>query len=235
MPRRITRARLSVRQTTRASAACSAPRPPRAGQRTRPGLRFPGLPPAIGMLGGVALLKAYSSLENARHPMWAVEGVNEFDGVLGTGDRPGTPWPLNIFAVLDKVEWDTLMFFGCSSMGCLRQSTDWERSGTWRSPRPSRSVCCGHYRQHPGRIALGGRGHRAVRFAVLHRSPDMPCRGWLLVTLTAGVGGSVLSIGSAAGVALMGQARAHPRWTWAIALDCLCSGATHLTLNAELL
>jgi len=30
---------------------------------------------------------------------------------------------------------------------------------------------------------------------------------WLLVTLTAGVGGSLLSIGSAAGVALMGSAR----------------------------
>ena len=30
---------------------------------------------------------------------------------------------------------------------------------------------------------------------------------WLLITLTAGVGGSLLSIGSAAGVALMGQAR----------------------------
>lgn len=30
---------------------------------------------------------------------------------------------------------------------------------------------------------------------------------WLLVTLTAGVGGSLLSVGSAAGAALMGQAR----------------------------
>ena len=47
---------------------------------------------------------------------------------------------------------------------------------------------------------------------------------WLLVTLTAGVGGSMLSIGSAAGVALMGQARgmytffSHLRWTPVIAL-----------------
>jgi hypothetical protein len=42
---------------------------------------------------------------------------------------------------------------------------------------------------------------------------------WLLVTLTAGVGGSLLSIGSAAGVALMGQSKgmytffSHLKWT----------------------
>ncbi len=44
-------------------------------------------------------------------------------------------------------------------------------------------------------------------FAVLTMNPDMSNGQWLLVTLTAGVGGSLLSIGSAAGVALMGQAR----------------------------
>ena len=42
---------------------------------------------------------------------------------------------------------------------------------------------------------------------VMSMNPDMPLGHWLLVTLTAGVGGSILSIGSAAGVALMGQAR----------------------------
>ena len=46
-----------------------------------------------------------------------------------------------------------------------------------------------------------------VMFAVLTMNPDMSQGQWLLVTLTAGVGGSMLSIGSAAGVALMGQAR----------------------------
>jgi Na+/H+ antiporter NhaD/arsenite permease-like protein len=46
-----------------------------------------------------------------------------------------------------------------------------------------------------------------IMFAVLSMNPDMSLGQWLLVTLTAGVGGSLLSIGSAAGVALMGQAR----------------------------
>jgi hypothetical protein len=38
-------------------------------------------------------------------------------------------------------------------------------------------------------------------------NPDMGLNQWLLVTLTAGVGGSLLSVGSAAGVALMGQSK----------------------------
>jgi len=46
-----------------------------------------------------------------------------------------------------------------------------------------------------------------VMVAVLQMNPTMDVTQWLLVTLTAGVGGSMLSIGSAAGVALMGQAR----------------------------
>lgn len=76
-------------------------------------------------------------------------------------------------------------------------------------------------------------------FAVLSMNPDMPLGEWLLVTLTAGVGGSLLSIGSAAGVALMGQARgrytfySHLKWTPAIALGYAASIAVHLWLNAN--
>jgi Na+/H+ antiporter NhaD/arsenite permease-like protein len=44
-------------------------------------------------------------------------------------------------------------------------------------------------------------------YAVLETDPTMSSNQWLLVTLTAGVGGSILSIGSAAGVGLMGQVR----------------------------
>ena len=45
-----------------------------------------------------------------------------------------------------------------------------------------------------------------MMFAVLTIDPQMSLAQWLLITLTTGVGGSLLSIGSAAGVALMGQA-----------------------------
>lgn len=50
----------------------------------------------------------------------------------------------------------------------------------------------------------------SVTFAVLTMMPDMSSGQWLLATLTASIGGSMLSIGSAAGIALMGQARGQP-------------------------
>jgi Na+/H+ antiporter NhaD/arsenite permease-like protein len=61
-----------------------------------------------------------------------------------------------------------------------------------------------------------------VMFAVLNMNPTMEPGHWLLVKLTAGVGCSMLSIGAAAGVALMGQARGkhtlfrHLQWSPAI-------------------
>jgi Na+/H+ antiporter NhaD/arsenite permease-like protein len=76
-------------------------------------------------------------------------------------------------------------------------------------------------------------------FAVLTLQPEMSAGQWLLVTLTAGVGGSLLSIGSAAGVALMGQARghytflSHLKWTWAIAAGYLASIAVHFAVNGK--
>jgi Na+/H+ antiporter NhaD/arsenite permease-like protein len=75
--------------------------------------------------------------------------------------------------------------------------------------------------------------------AVLQMAPDMSTGQWLLVTLTAGVGGSLLSVGSAAGVALMGQARGqytffgHLKWTWAVALGYAASIAVHFAINAR--
>jgi Na+/H+ antiporter NhaD/arsenite permease-like protein len=79
-----------------------------------------------------------------------------------------------------------------------------------------------------------------IMFAVLKMNPPMDTGQWLLVTLTAGVGGSLLSIGSAAGVALMGASRglytfsAHLRWTLVIALGYVASILLHLWLNARL-
>jgi Na+/H+ antiporter NhaD/arsenite permease-like protein len=75
--------------------------------------------------------------------------------------------------------------------------------------------------------------------AVLEMDPVMSLQQWLLVTLTAGVGGSLLSIGSAAGIALMGQARGyytffgHLRWMPAIALGYGLSIWVHLLINSS--
>jgi Na+/H+ antiporter NhaD/arsenite permease-like protein len=77
-------------------------------------------------------------------------------------------------------------------------------------------------------------------FAVLTMNPEMSHGQWLLITLTAGVGGSLLSIGSAAGVAMMGLSRgrytffSHLKWSWAIALGYCGSIFAHLLLNRAL-
>jgi Na+/H+ antiporter NhaD/arsenite permease-like protein len=74
-------------------------------------------------------------------------------------------------------------------------------------------------------------------FAVITMDPHMGLEQWLLVTLTTGVGGSLLSIGSAAGVALMGQARGyytffgHLKWTPVIFLGYIASIYVHLLLT----
>ena len=76
-----------------------------------------------------------------------------------------------------------------------------------------------------------------VMFAVITMRPEMSTDQWLLVTLTTGVGGSLLSIGSAAGVALMGQARGyytffgHLKWTPIIFLGYVASIYVHVVMS----
>lgn len=68
-----------------------------------------------------------------------------------------------------------------------------------------------------------------LMFAILQMNPTMGLDQWLLITLTAGTGGSLLAIGSAAGVAVMGVRRdiytfiAHLKWTPVIALGYFAS------------
>jgi Na+/H+ antiporter NhaD/arsenite permease-like protein len=76
-----------------------------------------------------------------------------------------------------------------------------------------------------------------VMFAVLNMKLNMDLYQWLLVTLTAGVGGSLLAVGSAAGVALMGRSNhkytffSHLKWTPAIAAGYAASIFVHYLIN----
>ncbi len=70
-----------------------------------------------------------------------------------------------------------------------------------------------------------------VMSAVLKASPEMGLDQWMLVTLTAGVGGSMISFGSAAGVGVMGKLPgiytfgAHMRYSWMIVIGYAVSCA----------
>jgi len=134
-----------------------------------------------------------------------------------------------------RAEWDTLLFFcgvvlsvgGLGFLGYLALAS--ELMYTQWGPTPA-NIAIGFLSAVVDNIP--------VMFAVLTMNPDMAIGQWLLVTLTAGVGGSMLSIGSAAGVALMGQARGaytffvHLKWTPIIAVGYLASIAAHMWINA---
>lgn len=68
-----------------------------------------------------------------------------------------------------------------------------------------------------------------VMSAVLKASPPMGLDQWMLVTLTAGVGGSMISFGSAAGVGVMGKLHgiytfgAHMKYAWTIVIGYFVS------------
>ncbi len=61
-----------------------------------------------------------------------------------------------------------------------------------------------------------------VMSAILKASPEMGADQWMLVTMTAGIGGSLISFGSAAGVGVMGRLRgiytfsSHMKYAWTI-------------------
>lgn len=197
------------------------------------------LPPVIGMMTGLGFLKLFGYYLSLRPHETLPRGSRE-DSALGseaihTSDSKSVPGPYDIYANLQKAEWDTLMFFygvilcvgGLGAFGYLALGSEIMYSGL--GPSVS-NILVG--------VASALVDNIPVMFAVLAMDPDMSQGQWLLVTLTAGVGGSMLSIGSAAGVAVMGQARgiytffAHLKWTWAIALGYVASIAVHFWVNA---
>lgn len=186
---------------------------------------FLGLPPVIGMLTGLAYLQFFGYfLKKSEHVR---NGIDEA--------RMGEVVPFDIFNKIARAEWDTLLFFygvvlcvgGLGLIGYLGLASE---------------LMYGQWSATTANVAVGVLSaivdNIPVMFAVLTMNPDMSTGQWLLVTLTAGVGGSMLSIGSAAGVALMGQARgkytffSHLKWSPVIALGYVVSIYVHLWINA---
>ncbi|MCL4135767.1 UNVERIFIED_CONTAM: hypothetical protein GTU68_057658 [Idotea baltica] len=204
---------------------------------------FLHIPPVIGMMTGLGFLKIYGYFikmkDKRKLRIMGDSGTNTMtiEGINQPPEENATPF--NIFQQLERAEWDTLMFFygiilavgGLGTIGYLTLGSQM----TYGDP---------NFGATQANILVGFLSaiidNIPVMFAVLSMMPSMDHGQWLLVTLTAGVGGSLLSIGSAAGVAVMGQARgiytffAHIKWIWAIALGYAASIATHLWLNAAL-
>ncbi len=204
---------------------------------------FLHLPPVIGMMTGLGLLKLFGYYLKRSNDGPLPVAVDSALGEQGLGLEQASPPPVpdrprfDIFKSLERAEWDTLMFFygiilcvgGLGTLGYLALGSQ---------------LLYGDLGPFTANVLVGLLSaivdNIPVMFAVLTMQPDMSQGHWLLVTLTAGVGGSLLSIGSAAGVAVMGQARgiytffSHLKWSWAIALGYAASIWVHMLLNARL-
>ncbi|MBC8519197.1 MAG: sodium:proton antiporter NhaD [Gammaproteobacteria bacterium] len=190
---------------------------------------FLHLPPVLGMMTGLAYLQFFGYYLKKTFDKDIPDS-----GEHGDLMDPALPAPFDIFNKVARAEWDTLLFFygvilavgGLGFIGYLSLASE---------------VMYAQWGATNANVAVGVLSaivdNIPVMFAVLTMMPDMSMGQWLLVTLTAGVGGSMLSIGSAAGVALMGQARGkytfvgHLKWTPVIALGYAASIWVHLLVN----
>ncbi len=186
------------------------------------------LPPFLGMMTGLTYLQLFGYFLRRTH------NATPFDDKYygNVGDIP----PFDAFEGIARIEWDTLLFFfgvimcvgGLGFIGYL----DYISAFLYGELGPTiANISVG--------VLSALIDNIPIMVAVLEMSPSMDLQQWLLITLTAGVGGSMLSIGSAAGVALMGQARgiytffSHLRWTPAIALGYALSIWTHFLINSR--
>ncbi|NCO03444.1 MAG: sodium:proton antiporter [Alphaproteobacteria bacterium] len=180
--------------------------------------QFLGLPPFMGMMTGMALLMITAFFIRK---------------VGASADKD-----FDVLELVANAEWDTLLFFfgvifsvgGLTYLGYLELLS---------------STMYGGYGATITNIAMGFASaiidNIPVMFAILSMNPDMDQFQWLLVTLTCGVGGSMLSIGSAAGVALMGVARGkytffgHLKWAPVILLGYGAAIVVHFLVNSKLI
>ena len=181
---------------------------------------FLHLPAVIGMMTGLGYLQL----------------LDYFLQLRGRRRNAESDYTFDVFQRLAGVEWDTLLFFygvmmcvgALGLLGYLTLTSHLLYGGLGAT---AANVLIG--------IVSAVLDNIPLMYAVLTMHPDMPLGQWLLITLTTGVGGSLLSIGSAAGVALMGQARgiytfkAHLRWTWAVAAGYAAAIVVHMMLNAR--
>jgi Na+/H+ antiporter NhaD/arsenite permease-like protein len=179
------------------------------------GERVYHIPPFIGMLTGLSLLFLFGYY------------LKSYERKLGTAK------PFNAISIVAQAEWDTLLFFygvifcvgGLSFLGYLTVASHliYDQLGATTA-----NILIGVFSSVVDNIP--------VMFAVLTMDPHMSEFQWLLVTMTAGVGGSLLAIGSAAGVALLGQSKfytfgRHLKWSWAIVLGYAASIWVHFLVG----
>lgn len=203
---------------------------------------FLGLPPAAGMIAGLTYLSFYFFyLYKVRivwkRGMFKPKEVLESEKLEIPPSLVETKQHFDVFHSVSHLEWDTLLYFygvmvsvgGLSFIGYLTLASNF----LYTDLNPTiANVLVG--------VISAFIDNGTIMYAVLTMAPKISEGQWLLVTLTAGVGGSLLAIGSAAGVGLMGQTKgaytfvSHLKWTPVIALGYAGSILTHFLVNARM-
>jgi Na+/H+ antiporter NhaD/arsenite permease-like protein len=166
------------------------------------GHQFFHFPAMWGMMFGLALLKLYSFRLTSR-------STDSFD----------------VFINMKKIENDTLLFFFgiLSAVGALHYLGYLNYIHDLYSligPTAS-NIGVGFLSAIVDNVP--------VMSAILKASPEMGLDQWMLVTMTAGIGGSLISFGSAAGVGVMGRLRgiytfgSHMKYAWTILVGYIVS------------
>lgn len=192
------------------------------------------LPPAAGMMSGLGLLQFYNFYLNKT----VQEKESDFAYVYRFYqlDVPNenSKQTFDIFKNVGNIEWDTLLFFYGAMMliGAI---------GFVGYLDGIAHFLFGQMNPTVANILIGLSSafvdNGTLMFAVLSMHPPIQTGQWLLLTLTLGVGGSLLAIGSAPGVGMLGQIKEytfsfHLRWMPAVLLGYFASVAVHFWINA---
>lgn len=192
------------------------------------------LPPAAGMMSGLGLLQFYNFYLNKT----AKEKESDFAHVYRFYqlDVPNenSKQTFDIFKNVGNIEWDTLLFFYGAMMliGAIGFVGYLDGIAHFLFGQMNPSIA---------NILIGLSSafvdNGTLMFAVLSMHPPIHEGQWLLLTLTLGVGGSLLAIGSAPGVGMLGQIKEytfsfHLRWMPAVLLGYFASIAVHFWINA---
>jgi Na+/H+ antiporter NhaD/arsenite permease-like protein len=193
------------------------------------------LPAVIGMLTGLSYLQFFGYyLKKTHRPQ--EQGITDTEQ-LALPIPMDSKNPFDVFVRVARIEWDTLFFIygvalsvgGLGYIGYLATASDLLYN-QWGAT--SANIAVG--------LASSLIENVPTMYGVLTMMPAMSQGEWLLVTMSVGTGGSILAIGSAAGVALMGQSKgqytfySHLKWSPVILLAYAASILTHLWLNARL-
>ncbi|MDD2722649.1 MAG: sodium:proton antiporter NhaD [Methylovulum sp.] len=194
------------------------------------------LPPAAGMMAGLGLLQFFNFYLTKTAHIQESDFAYVYRFYHLEVPKANNNRTFDVFKNVGNVDWDTLLFFYGAMMiiGAISFVGYLDAVAQFLFGQISPTLA---------NIMIGLSSafvdNGTLMFAVLNMHSNLPPGQWLLLTLTLGVGGSLLAIGSAPGVGMLGHIKghytftAHLRWMPMILLGYFASVAVHFWINAR--